>query len=308
MVEIRAELSRPDRLRDLAIRGADDPDVHLLVPGGAQAAHGTLFDDLEQFRLERLGEESDLVQEQRAAMSGLEQTRLRTPGVGERTTLISEQLGFQQRVRYRSTVHLDKDAIPARAETVQQPCNETLARSGLSLDEDGRQTLRRTRRDEFADVGPDGFDRPTPTHQLRQLVHRRPTLIPPRSARQRAQARACCRQRAVRGSGRRLHATAPPSKASRHRPLQIPRSRNCALRFRLTCHLGVELQHERTGTAARSLKNSRSPGPDTAREPSAPSVLNAAGATTKAKKPMAPSQAATATSVSCRTVTIGSLP
>ncbi len=57
----------------------------------SEAPHGTLLEDLEQLGLESLRQKSNLVQEDGAAMSGLEQAGLGASGVSEGATLVAEE-------------------------------------------------------------------------------------------------------------------------------------------------------------------------------------------------------------------------
>jgi HlyD family secretion protein len=54
----------------------------------------------------------DLVEEERAAVGGLEQAGARGLGVGEGAALVAEQLGLDQVLGQRGAVHLDERAVP----------------------------------------------------------------------------------------------------------------------------------------------------------------------------------------------------
>ena len=59
---------------EIAVRGGDEPDVHEPIAHLADAPEGPLLDRLQQLRLHRRVHVADLVEEQRAAVSCLEQT------------------------------------------------------------------------------------------------------------------------------------------------------------------------------------------------------------------------------------------
>jgi hypothetical protein len=142
MVEVLAEAPGPDRFVQILAGGPDHPDIHGLAAGAAQAAHLLFLDDLQELRLQRPGQEPDLVQEDRAAMRGLEEPGLRLTRVGEGPALPAEQLGLQERLGNSRAVDVDEGAPRARAGAVDRPRHEPLARTGLPQDEDGRRASR----------------------------------------------------------------------------------------------------------------------------------------------------------------------
>ena len=76
----------------------------------AQAPHRAVLDGLQELRLERHVEEPDLVEEERAAVGGLEEPRLARPRVRVRALLESEELALEERARDRGAVDLDERA------------------------------------------------------------------------------------------------------------------------------------------------------------------------------------------------------
>jgi hypothetical protein len=87
VIEILAEHVLAHRSLEIGVGGADDPRVHRFRGGGAQASHGFLLEHLEKLGLEGLGQESDLVKEDRPVMCGLEEAGLCPARVGEGPTL-----------------------------------------------------------------------------------------------------------------------------------------------------------------------------------------------------------------------------
>ncbi len=86
---------------------------------------------------------ADLVEEQRAAMRGLEQPRLAAaPRTGERAVVIAEQLAFQQRLREGAAVHRHERERAARAQRVQALRDHLLAGAALAEYQHGRVRLR----------------------------------------------------------------------------------------------------------------------------------------------------------------------
>ncbi len=119
--------------RQILVRGGDHLDIRWLAHRAAEPAHRPLLDDLQKLGLEGLGEKPDFVQEDRAAVRGLEEPRLRPGGVGERPPLEAEQFRLKQGPRDRGTVDLDEGAVAPGTPLVDQVRDEPLARSRLAL-------------------------------------------------------------------------------------------------------------------------------------------------------------------------------
>jgi hypothetical protein len=75
----------------------------------------------------------DLVQEQRALVSLLEQSRVVRERAGERSTHVAEEQTLHQLVRCRRHVVGDEGMIAARSAVVQRPREQLLAAAGLAL-------------------------------------------------------------------------------------------------------------------------------------------------------------------------------
>src|SRR5215831_7772577 len=99
MVEVLPEAARGHRRLEVRAGGADERDVNGLAARAAQAADGALLDGGEEFGLQGLGKQGDLVEEEDAPMSGLKEAGLGAAGVGEGSSFEAEQLGFEERVR-----------------------------------------------------------------------------------------------------------------------------------------------------------------------------------------------------------------
>jgi hypothetical protein len=139
VVEVLAKAPRADGGLQVFVGRGDHPHVDVLVAGGSEPTHTALLQHLEEFGLQPLREEADLIQEDRAAMRGLEETGLRAPGVGEGSSLEAEHLSFQQRVGDRRTVHVDERPVWTRPFPMDHPGQQALSCPGFTLDEDRRQ-------------------------------------------------------------------------------------------------------------------------------------------------------------------------
>src|SRR5437660_8005953 len=83
---------------DVRVRGRDDPNVHALRLGGADALELTRLEHAQQLRLLRQRQVRDLVEKQRAALGELEPPDAIDLRVGEGALHVPEQLAFEQAV------------------------------------------------------------------------------------------------------------------------------------------------------------------------------------------------------------------
>src|SRR2546428_2850079 len=79
----------------------------------------------------------DLVEEDGAAVGGLEVADLELWGPREGASLVTEQLALQELWRHGGAVDLDEWPSPAGGEVVDRPGDELLAGAGLTSDENG---------------------------------------------------------------------------------------------------------------------------------------------------------------------------
>ena len=75
---------------------------------------------------------ADLIEKDRPAIGGLEQSRLVLPGTGERAPLIAEQLALAQRLGQGPAVLGNERSIAPFAIAVQEASKQALARPGLA--------------------------------------------------------------------------------------------------------------------------------------------------------------------------------
>ena len=142
VIEILAEAAPANRLAEVLVGRRDEPHVDGLVARAAEPAHHALLERLEELGLERLAEQPDLVEEDRPALGGLQETRLRAARVGEGAPLEAEHLGLEQRLGDRRAVDVDERPVGARPGAMQHAREQPLARARLALDQDRRQPMR----------------------------------------------------------------------------------------------------------------------------------------------------------------------
>ena len=101
-----------------------------------EALHLFLLDQPQELPLRVERQLVDAIQVHDALAGQLESARPGHRGVGERATLVAEQLGFNQRRRQAGTIDDDKRMPLARGERVQGARHQVLADAGAAGDED----------------------------------------------------------------------------------------------------------------------------------------------------------------------------
>ena len=142
MVEVAPETPGLHCSGQVFVGRADDLDVDGLGARAAEATYRPLLDYLQKLCLDGLGQQRHLVEKDRSVMRGVKEPGLRLPGVGERTALVAEQLGFDQSVRNRGAVHIDEWTVGAGAAAVDQPGEHALARARFALQQYRREPMR----------------------------------------------------------------------------------------------------------------------------------------------------------------------
>ena len=102
VVEILAEQPVGDARAQVAVGRRDDAHVDLHRVVAAERLDRPLLQHAQQLGLRRQRQLRDLVQEQRAAVRGLEAALAAVGGAGERAALVPEQLRLDQRVGERA--------------------------------------------------------------------------------------------------------------------------------------------------------------------------------------------------------------
>jgi hypothetical protein len=177
LIEVLAEPPLAYRGREVLARRGQDPDVDRVVARGPESPHPPLLEGLQELRLEPLGQEADLVQEERPAVRRLEEARLAVAGIGEGAPLVAEQLGFQEGRRERRAVDVDEGPVGPGPGPVDRVGQEPLARPGLALDEHGREApvaavpAAAVPAEHPGDPVPDRDDRRALSKQLVQAAH-----------------------------------------------------------------------------------------------------------------------------------------
>src|ERR1035437_4465782 len=99
----------------IAVRGGENPDIHL---DGAVAPHPlefTLLQDAQQFRLQVERNLTPLVEQQSPLIGERETAFPPLCRPGERTPLMAEKFALDQVFRDGGTIHFDERILPAGA-------------------------------------------------------------------------------------------------------------------------------------------------------------------------------------------------
>ena len=118
----------------------------------AHAAQALLFDHAQQLGLQLGLHLGQLVEQQRAAVGGLEASFLAPVGAGERAALMAEQLAFHQRLWNRRAIDRHVSRVAARRQLVNGARDQLLAGAAFAGNHDRRGRLRQPldRGDHFA--------------------------------------------------------------------------------------------------------------------------------------------------------------
>src|SRR5262249_53492936 len=117
---------------EIDICGGENTRVHTNYLLAAEPRVFRVLENVQQFRLEMRAHFTDLIQEQRAALSQLEFAGLLIEGAGECAFLVTEQLGLQKLVRQSRTVDLDERLIFAARASVDESREHFFPDSGFA--------------------------------------------------------------------------------------------------------------------------------------------------------------------------------
>ena len=137
VVEVLAESALLDLGSKVPVRRGDDPDVDLDGRVRTDALELPLLEDAQELGLGGQRHLTDLVEEDRALVGGLEAALAHGHRPGERPLLVAEQLGLEERLGQRGAADLDQWMGVALAGPMQRLGDELLAGPRLAGDEDG---------------------------------------------------------------------------------------------------------------------------------------------------------------------------
>ncbi len=97
-----------------------------------------LLKHAQELHLQRHRHVADLVEEDRPAVRGLEQSLVRLHRARERAARMAEELGLEQRLRNGAAIHRDERPLAAPARAVDGACEKLLAGAGFPVDQHAR--------------------------------------------------------------------------------------------------------------------------------------------------------------------------
>ena len=137
VVEVVAEASRIVGGSQVAVGGADDPDVGMDDPRRADGPDLARGEEPEEHRLSLGDQLADLVEEDGPTVGVAEEAGTALDGTREGAPLVAEELAQEELARERAAVDRLEALGAAGAQRVERPRDQLLASPRLAQDEDG---------------------------------------------------------------------------------------------------------------------------------------------------------------------------
>jgi hypothetical protein len=103
----------------------------------ADTDEGAVLEDLEELGLDAEIEAADLVEKESAHVRLLDSAELGAHGARKCPFFITEELGFEERMRDCRTAHLNQGTARPHGESMQKPNANLLACTALTLNQNG---------------------------------------------------------------------------------------------------------------------------------------------------------------------------
>ena len=142
VIEIAAKLFVGDQLGEIPVCGGHQANIHADGPRAPQPLEFLLLQNTKELGLQLKRDITDLVKEQRALVGQFKPADPLGDGAGEGTSLMAEQLAFEQPRRDRRTVNLDEGPLSTLTQIVDRTSNEFLASARLAHDQHSRVSRR----------------------------------------------------------------------------------------------------------------------------------------------------------------------
>jgi hypothetical protein len=136
-IQVLAERASPDFGAEVAVGGCQDADVDAHGRAAADTVDLAFLEDAQKFRLQPDVHLADLVEQQGAAVRGLELAHATGQRAAERALLVPEQLAFQEVLGDRGAVHGDERPLRAAGAAVDVTREHFLAGARLASDQHG---------------------------------------------------------------------------------------------------------------------------------------------------------------------------
>ncbi len=132
VIEILTEPTLLDHGAKVAVGGRHQPDVGVQGSRATDPLESALFQDAQDFGLDRQGQLSNLVEKQGAAVRHLEASSLSAVSTGEGAFFVSEELALDQRLGNRRAVDRHEGSPTAGRKSMQGASEELLAGTALA--------------------------------------------------------------------------------------------------------------------------------------------------------------------------------
>src|SRR5437867_5907800 len=133
--QILPESSFLDLLAQIAVRGGNDPHIHLDDSLSTEPLDLSLLNHAQKIRLHGERKLADFVQEDRAAIPFLEQSLLLGDSAGESASFIAKQLTLQQAFTERSAIHRNESFMRSGTVPVNRVCDQLFPRAAGAEDQ-----------------------------------------------------------------------------------------------------------------------------------------------------------------------------
>src|SRR5215469_2700188 len=134
MVQIRAETAFAHQGLERLVAGGNDPDIDRSLAVGTHRTNRSSLDHVQQLGLEMKGKIIDVVEEEGAALRGLEEAATLRYGAGKRATLVAKEFTLCERFIDRAAMDRDKrKRIALSIKLMDALSQHLLAGAGLSF-------------------------------------------------------------------------------------------------------------------------------------------------------------------------------
>ena len=116
----------------VAVGSGDYAHVHRDVIVAAHRTNFLFLQDAQKLGLHFEGQLANFIEEDRAAMRGLEESRFCFCGAGERTFFVAEKLAFHQRWNQRTAIDSDEGRLRHGAAKMNGACHQFLSGAALA--------------------------------------------------------------------------------------------------------------------------------------------------------------------------------
>ena len=135
MIEVPAECSQPDHLRQVLVRAGQKSRIDLHRQGLAHGHDFVLLEHAEELGLQGEGKLADFVEKNRSAIGRPEHAQHRLLGAREGAANVAEELAFEKTLADTRAVDRDKGPVGPLTLGKKPPGNQLLARTAFTFNQ-----------------------------------------------------------------------------------------------------------------------------------------------------------------------------